>query len=83
MKKFEFNGKLDVQTDEFKEFIQVLKNENKVKIVFETGTEIKMNDIREEFQKIAEILPKTMEVELQMSVNEKLDKNTQIITLDV
>ena len=83
MKKFEFYGKLDVQTDEFKEFIQVLKNENKVKIVFETGTEITMTDVQNEFQKIVEILPETMEVELQMAVNEKLDKNTQIITLDV
>lgn len=86
MKNFKFKGTLGEETVEFKEFINNLKNEkkiDKIKIVFEMGAEATMTDVQDTFQKFNDIIPETADVEFGQIVDERLDKNTIIIKIDI
>lgn len=69
MKIFKFEGKIDIQNDEFKNFIKNLKDENK--IVVEAGV------------KATKICVEGKLIETISTYGGKQGKNTVTITLDI
>ena len=82
MKKFNFNGKVDGQIDEFKEFVKNLNEINLVKITICAGKEITISTLREELEKISEVLGEDTKFEFEMQADEKLNDNESKITID-
>ena len=59
METFKFNGKVDDQFDEFRKFVNCLKDKNKVEIILVMNEELTLGDIQAGIEKIKEILPNT------------------------
>ena len=80
MSTFKFNGKVDDQIDEFKKFVEGLKDVSKVKILYEMHEETLMQEMQDTIGKINNILPEDIELDFNYIVNEKLKENA--ITID-
>ena len=83
MKKFNFNGKVDDQIDEFKEFVKNLNEINLAKITFLAGKEITLSTLSKELEKIGEVLGEDTKVEFEMRADEKLNDNESKVTIDI
>lgn len=57
MNNFRFQGKIDEQINEFREFLKDFKDLSKLEIVFEVNDELTMGDILNGIEKINEIIP--------------------------